>query len=198
MEDNHNILREYVRRRAEKQHATDDKIIIGGKPYDLERVQLFDGKISVLMPEIFSPMDEQVAVLKYPSDFRPKAIYAIDDGTAAITFSLTNTELTRNDMPAALAGCRSTTKKLHPAFTFYEYEADGEIGWFDYRSYAMDCDIYNVFFATSIDNTLLVGSFSCPYDERDAYKRSAKRIIASVREELPGDGQSYDVLEGAE
>ena len=86
----------------------------------------------------------------------------------------------------------------HPSFTFYEYEADGEPGWFDYRSYAMDGDIYNVLFVTSIDNKLLIGSFSCPYDERDAYERPAKRIIASVREEQSGDGQSNDVLEGVE
>lgn len=77
---------------------------------------------------------------------------------------------------------------MNPANTFYNIKTEEKAAWFDFRSYALDGKLYNIIFAVNINNKLLLGSFSCPFDKKNSYELFAKRVILSIvpaEEEVP-------------
>ena len=181
MADNE-LLKEIALKRQLDSIANCSTLTVPGIEYVFADILLFGDAVSVSLPAAFQPMGEESAALKYPSVHRPEAIYSCDEGAVAITFDLSDAEASPEDIPVTLLGLRSSIKRLHPANTFFEHEVEENTGWFDYRSYAIDGDLYNILFISVIGGKLLLGSFSCPYESRHPYAPFAHKIIASVRE----------------
>lgn len=49
-----------------------DGVYIREELLEFEKVELFDGKISIMIPKTFIDMPEKLAKLKYPSSYRRK------------------------------------------------------------------------------------------------------------------------------
>ena len=54
--------------------------------------------------------------------------------------------------------------------------------WYSYKSFALDGQLYNIVFISSVYETLMSGLFNCPYEEREWWEPVALQMIAAIRE----------------
>jgi len=56
------------------------------------------------------------------------------------------------------------------------------LGWFEFKSYGLDKNVYNLMFITRIDGKMLHGGFNCDYDDTLEWRDAAHQMIASIRD----------------
>lgn len=181
---NSDIFEQIMAQKRERSVLTDKTISISDKIYSFVPVLLFEGTIIASLPEDFSLMKEDWIVEKYPSANRTQVTYINVNGTIDIGLDLLENaqeEFTETDRTRVLLGMSASIKKLNPAYTFYAMKSEGSASWFGYRSYALDGDLYNIMFAVSAENTLVIGNFCCDFNIKDEYDLFAKRIILSIK-----------------
>jgi len=59
-------------------------------------------------------------------------------------------------------------------------EKDVIIHRFDFQSYGIDDEAYNIMYLASTGNSLIQGTFSCLYRDRIEWKRAALEVIKTV------------------
>lgn len=177
---NSDMFKKIMLKRQEEKLLYDKQVLINEDAYNFRELLLFDNTVRLGLPEEFEIMSEQWAIAKYPYTNRPEIIYSNPNGEITVTFDLTETEVTDQDLPNFILGMRSSIKKLNPSNTFYDIKTKERAAWFDFRSYAIDGKLYNIIFAVNVNSRLLLGSFSCPFQQKSNYELFAERIILSI------------------
>lgn len=143
----------------------------------LERVcfayrALFDGAVSMLLPDYFVQMPESLARLRYPSEHRPQLILTGRDPTENIGVSC----IARNgrDLQQSLAIMRASIRQAAPETVFYEIgkitAKNCEGHWFEYKSFTINDEAYNLQFLLGSEQTILLGVFNCSIRYFDEWK----------------------------
>lgn len=147
-----------------------------------KETQILSDKVSVMLPEGFVEMPQRIAKIKYPSEQRPQVIMTSDDGTVNFTFSLYDTEFNERQIEDALGQFKAVIRKVNPAFVFYDFvvEPDKALGWFDFKSYGLDEQIYNVMYLLPVEGKLMHGIFNCLYRDILEWKEAVHQIMMSV------------------
>ena len=113
------------------------------------------------------------------------------DGTVNFTFSLFEAGLEEQQIEDALGQFKSVIRKVNPAFVFYDLavEKDKALGWFDFKSYGFDEQIYNVMYITPIEGKLMHGIFNCLYRDILEGKEPVHQIMMSVTDLTQREGR---------
>ncbi len=147
-----------------------------------EETQVLNDKVSIILPEGFVDMPSEIARIKYPSEQRPQVIRTSEDGTVNFTFSLYEVEFNEKQIEDALGQFKAVIRKVNPAFIFYDFviEKDKALGWFDFKSYGLDEQIYNVMYIIPVEGKLMHGIFNCLYRDILEWKEPVHQIMMSV------------------
>lgn len=163
----------------------DEKVKIGNRYYEFEDCVFFDEKIKVRIPKDFEDMDQKSREIKYPSVFRPEVIKTDKTGSINITFNKIDQELEEDMVEELTKGMKSIIKNMNPSNVFYSEgikEVYGKnIGYFEFKSTAIDEFIYNIMFFFEFEKKVLMGSFSCRYVEYQDWKEIAMQIIQNIK-----------------
>ena len=156
-----------------------------------EEVHVLQDKAAIMLPEGFVDMPPEMARIKYPSEQRPQEIRMNGDGTVNFTFSLFEAGLEEQQIEDALGQFNSVIRKVNPAFVFYDLavEKDKALGWFDFKSYGFDEQIYNVMYITPIEGKLMHGIFNCLYRDILEWKEPVHQIMMSVTDLTQREGR---------
>ncbi|SNS15304.1 hypothetical protein SAMN05446037_100514 [Anaerovirgula multivorans] len=159
---------------------------IGEEKFEFEDVEFFDGKMTMRIPEVFTDMPLEMAKMKYPSEQRPQSIKTNEDGSVNITLSLFDEAIEKDQIKECRNGFRSIIKRMNPSTLFFDNEImdmeDTKIGYFDYRSPALDDNLYNIMFVRAIDSKLLMGTFNCIFKDMEEWKPVALQMILSIKD----------------
>ena len=113
--------------------------------------------------------------LKYPSENRPEIIKCNEKGNICITLKIIDSPLDEEHVEKLKDEMKVIIKKTNPANVFYEdgvLEVDSKnIGFFEFKSYAIDDSLYNIMFFLEFEGKTLMGTFSCPYEECQGMER---------------------------
>lgn len=181
--------------REKRERNLSNEVIIDGVAYTFARRTLFDETMSVVLPDSFRNMNPEAAKLKYPSEQRPQIILCNTDGSISMAFNLTGMAVTKEEIPELAEKMRAAVKRTNPASVFdkqeaFETESGLQAGTFDYVSYALDADIYNLFFALNLGETLLIGTFNCLAESGKEWNPLIMQMIQSIRmEPVTTDGE---------
>lgn len=161
-------------------------VYVGDDLIKFTEYRLFDSRMCILLPDHFSDMDSENARKKYPSEQRPQIIKTNQSGTVNFTFSLIEEEVRPEQLNGLRDGFHKAIKRLQPADIFLD---QGEVpaydrfcSWMDFRSYALDNDIYNLMFLCIIGGQLLLGMFNCPLREWMDWKEVLTQIMMSLKD----------------
>ena len=172
-----------------------NEVNICGVLYTFASKELFEGAFSIAMPESFVEMPSETAAEKYPSVDRPQLIFSNEDGTINLTFSYTEYAIQPDEVENSIKGFKLVIKRMFPANTFYDLKCEplneAKLGYFDYRSYALDDDLYNIIFATGIDGRLLIGTFSCLFTHKKYWQPLAQQMMQSILD-LRKDSKAHE------
>ena len=76
-------------------------------------------------------------------------------------------------------------KRLNPAFVFYESGVDKRhvtVGWFEFKSYGLDTDVYNLMFVSRIGGKMLHGIFNCDYEDVLEWREPAQIYLDRIKQ----------------
>ena len=137
-----------------------------------------------MLPENFVPMLPEIAEVKYFSGKRPDEIYTSLD--MSVNFTFTDLGISGNDQDTRLATglIKQIIKNANPSYEFFEENEDVEkdviIHRFDFQSYGIDDEAYNIMYIACTGNNLVQGTFSCMYKDRKEWERAALEVIKTV------------------
>jgi hypothetical protein len=160
---------------------------IGGQRVEFADVNFFDGKMAMRLPKEFTDMPLNFAKIKYPAEQRPQIIKTNGDGSINVTLSLYQEKLKKEDVPDCISGLKMVIERMNPANIFFELkteqsEALTTVGYFDYKSNAIDSDLYNIMFVTPIAGNIMLGTFNCRLSDRENWQIIALQMILSTRD----------------
>lgn len=176
-------LRAKYREKETEYLPVEEKIMIKGKAVALNREILFEGKCSILLPEIMVDMDCINRETRYRSLNRPQIIKTDYKSGATITFSL----LPMSDATVSeqMEDIRGGMMKIWRQNVFYdqgEILADGTlVVWMDFRAYCIDGHLYTLLFIFQVDNQTVLGNFHCSFPQYDRWKSVVIRLLTTIR-----------------
>lgn len=159
-------------------------VYIGDEIIHFEEMMLFDKKVKIMLPDTFVDMPSSIIKLKYPSEQRPQIIKTSLDTTVNFTFSLFNQKFETSQVRHGIEQCREIIRKVNPAFLYYDLVVEDEksIGWFDFKSYGLDEQIYNVMYVTPVEGKMLHGIFNCRYRDVMDWKHVVHQVLMSIED----------------
>ena len=163
------------------------EIILRGKKIALNREILFEGKCSILLPEIMVDMDYPNRVIRYRNSNRPQIIKTDYKSGATMTFSLLPmTEMIEaKSISEQMKIIRSDIMKVWKQNVFYdqgEISEDGEpIVWMDFRAYCMDGSLYTILFMFQVEEQIVLGNFHCSFPQYDIWKSVVIKLLTTVQ-----------------
>ena len=164
--------------------SIDDGLYINNELIRFNKTLLFNNRVSVMLPENFVSMLPEIVEVKYFSGRRPDEIYTSLD--MSVNFTFTDLGISGNDEDTRLAAglIKQIIRNANPGYEFFEENEDIEkeviINRFDFKSYGIDDEAYNIMYLASTGNSLIQGTFNCLYRDRIEWKRAALEVIKTV------------------
>jgi hypothetical protein len=176
-----------------QQSIFDGQVKIGGQTYEFKERSFYDNRVLLCVPEDVIEMPLKQRELKYPSAQRPEIILT-DEATGSINIMLNRIDspLAEEQVKELKDGMKSILKKVNPSNIFFtdgvEKINDKNIGYFEFKSSAMDSFIYNLMFFFELSGKTVMGTFCCKYDEYEAWREIAFQMMKSVKVLKPDKG----------
>lgn len=175
------------RRKARKQQfsSLNTGMYINNELITFSEVSLFNNQVTIMLPESFVDLPSGLAKIKYPSDQRPQIIKSSMDTTTNFAFNLFNTFIKESQIVDATTQFKDIIARVNPAYVFYHFKIEENpkiIGWFDFKSYSVDANVYNLVYLTVVRNKLLHGMFSCLYKDALEWQDVLPQIMQTVKE----------------
>lgn len=178
------ILEYRKRARKEKYCSLETGMYIKDELVQFERITLFQDKMSIMMPVSFVDLPSNLAKIKYISEQRPQIIKTSLDTTVNIGFSMPDLEVYPEHIEELCKQTKSALKQVNPAIVFYEGQVEGDLplGWFEFKSYGIDGNVYNLMFMTVINKKLLHGIFNCNYNDLLEWRDAARQMMRTIKD----------------
>ncbi len=173
-------------RHRNRKISLEDGVYIKGEFIEFEEVKLFDDKMAITLPKTFIDMPRRIAQIKYPSNQRPQIIKTDLLGATNFAFNLFEQPVKKEQLKEVATTFKQMIKKVHPANIFYEEKTecigDMSVCWFDFKGYAIDTQVYYIYFVSVIDGKLLHGIFNCMIEDLVEYKEVAFLVMRSIQD----------------
>lgn len=170
--------------KKERYSTLDTGLFINSEKVEFHRVKLFNENMSIMLPTTFVTMPPDMAKFKYPAEARPHIIKTSLDSTVNLGFSWIKQPIRPDEVSFVVKQCKEALKALHPANIFFDMQTiaqeDRILAWIDYKGYAIDHQLYNILFITSIGGNMLNGFFNCKFSDSDEWRAGAFQMIASI------------------
>jgi hypothetical protein len=159
-------------------------VSVVGDPDLLERT-LLGGRLSILVPNSFTQMSEEMLRVKYPSERRPTIVLTNPEGSVNVAVNHTSNALPPSQLRQAHTAMETTFRNLYPSAEWNRSEIVTLKGrsYFvlDLRTPAIDTEVRNIMAGTSLDDRFLIITFNCTHELEPQWAGIGKRIIESVR-----------------
>lgn len=175
--------------RKEKYDSLDTGMYVNNELVTFSEIKLFNNAFAITLPDFLVDMPLSIAKIKYPSEQRPQIIKTSMDTTVNFSFNLFNMVTNDEQITDATKQFKNVIARVNPAYVFYHFKIEEEpkkIGWFDFKSYCIDENVYNLVYLTVIRSKLLHGMFSCLYKDALEWQDVLPQIMKSIREDEIG------------
>jgi hypothetical protein len=151
----------------------------------LEPRVILNNKVELLMPSDFGIMSEDMLMTKYPSGNRPTLVYSNDDGTVNLAVNHTMNRMTLDQLEEAKGVFVGQFEQMYPSAKWYQKEIT-QINGRDFVvleliTPAVDSQIYNLMFITSLEDRMLMFSFNCTKSQMGEWQSQGQQIMKSVK-----------------
>lgn len=162
------------------------RVLVDGKNIIFREREVIKGKLWIWMPDEFGPLSKDLARLKYPNENRPDVIYTNKETTVNVTFSHKREKLKEGEEEEIRNYMKEIVKRVQTSSEMIEEgtvktEEGCFLAWFDFVTPAIDTDIYNLMFFSSLGGRLLIGSCNCLDADREDWKVFFMQMLGTVR-----------------
>ena len=151
----------------------------------LQPKTIINEKLTLLVPQEFSIMDDETLSLKYPSERRPTLVYTNESGSINVAINHTKDRMPQSEIGTFHKQMDGMFRNLYPSATWFEsgvIEINGR-EWLtlNLRTPAIDTEIRNIIVATSVEGRMLLVSFNVTKEQEDEWLEPAEAIVQSLR-----------------
>jgi hypothetical protein len=176
------IIRARVAAQAKRRHTIENEVAIDGVKYAFARREFAYG-FSMVVPEAFEELTEDVANRMFLRSDRPKAILCNRDYTVCLAFS--SADLREENLETRITGFRKYTKRLNPSYVFFSHDLlelphDLTVGYYDYRQIALDEDLYYITFDFDLLDKEVLGWLICPVSVQEKWEPLMWQMIKTI------------------
>jgi hypothetical protein len=136
------------------------------------------------VPVYFEKIPEAIAKLKYPNENRPEYIYSNSDYSINITFKCFDVQVSNDELTEIRDSFKNTMQMMNKTS-----ESLGEdtiealnltIPYFETKTAAFDCELYNLIFLIIVQQKLVAGTFNCMLGDKEDWEKVAKAMIKTI------------------
>lgn len=157
-------------------------IMINKENYCFEQKRILNSKVSFFLPTGFFLMGEEAIKEKYPSLQRPNIILTNYDKSINFTFSIITDR--KQDIFFTKQAIKQAIKAVYPSNLFYEdgifEHQNSRVCYFDFKSFSLDGQIYNMMFIFLLDEQVVIGNFNCRFEFYEEWRPILIKIIESI------------------
>ncbi|WP_458121850.1 hypothetical protein [Paenibacillus sp. Z6-24] len=155
-----------------------------GQEYTFEQRSFFGDQLHLHVPSSFVPMSREMQRVKYPYEDRPAVILTNARGEVDITLQHVDQPLQDDWVQELTAGMKQMIKNMQPTNVFYEEKTesiDGKtIGYFDFKSPALDQPAYRLQFFLELGGETVIGGFTCPYKSYQEWRSLVIQMLHTI------------------
>ncbi len=160
-------------------------VFIDGRNMEFHEREIIKKQLWIWLPDEFDLLSQEMARLKYPAENRPDIIYTSQDTTVNISFSRKTAWMESGEEEKIRDSVEQMMLRLYPSASIIDKQTvlsdKKRLAWFDFVTPALDMDIYNLMFFTSLQGKLLMGSCNCLSGDQNDWKNVFLQMLASVR-----------------
>lgn len=151
-----------------------------------KRVYLEEIGVTITLPINFVTMPDSIKKVKYPVESRPSLVKTSLDTGVNFTFTRVFQRLGEKQLSLASKQMRMIIQRIDPANIFFEEGQEVTdfyypICWFDYKSYALDDQIYNFMYLMLLSEEIILhGCFNCKFDDGEEWKQIVSQVIKTI------------------
>ena len=146
----------------------------------MDRKDVPELKLSIEVPQGLTPMSEEMAKIKYPSENRPQVIYGDEKGKASLGITAGRNPLPADKLDVFKDMMLKMLESLKPQAE--AVTVDGHKGWLlTFRSQTPDSEILNMMLITSQDEKAVQMTFNMTTDLIEQYQEAAKASLLSLK-----------------
>lgn len=168
-----------------------DGMFLERRILEFEPVEIIKKKFRMMVPCDFVTMPPQMVRKKYPYSNSSLVVKTSLDLSVNLCFSLQNYQV--KSLARYAQESMSVLFRINPAYKLETFSNIGtRLAWFDFKSIALDGQLYNIQFFTHIGKELLLGNFSCRKNAEEDWKSAAEQMICSI-EDLTNNAQTREI-----
>ncbi|UHA74781.1 hypothetical protein [Paenibacillus sp. 481] len=158
---------------------------VGNQYIEFAPQLFFKDTLSVYIPTEFEDMPEHLRKLKYPYEQRPQIIKSDGSGSINFTFNWIDQDLQEQWVKQMTDGMKSIIQKANPSNVFFsegiEVVDNKQIGFFDFKSPALDGFIYHVMYFFELEGKTIMGTFNCLYIDHKQWRDFAFQVMRTIK-----------------
>lgn len=143
-----------------------------------------NGRVIFATPKSFGPMPKEIIEIKYPHSKRPTEVLSDSTGGVSLAFNYTKSRI----LPKQIKNARpSMSKMFHNLYPSAKWMRDEVVTLkgrrfmvFELITPAMDTQIHNIMYGTSVDNRLLLVAFNTTVEQSGEWLPIGKMIMESI------------------
>jgi len=162
--------------------SKENEIVLKGRTGSpkLINATALDEKVLFSKPVNFSPMSKKMVGLKYPYSNQPNEVLSDSTGSVSLAFSYTTNKVETGDFEVL----RTVFEKTYSTAQWIRSEISDQNGStfivLEFISTAIDTQIHNIIYATSVKGRMLIISFNTTLDKVDKWLPVGKKIMSSI------------------
>lgn len=150
----------------------------------LKPMKVIDGRLSLLIPDGFTVMTDDLLRVKYPTDNRPTLVYTNENGSVNVAINHTQNRMAMSQLDEARQAMEAAFQKVHPTAKWYE-KGPKTINGRDWQTLnlettAIDTQIRNMMVFTSSDNRMLMTSVNITKELEGQWLKAGEAIVESL------------------
>lgn len=142
---------------------------------------ILDGQATMVLPDGFIKMPQEMLEKKYPAAQRPKEAWygESENGKVSIAFSVTGNAISEAQIPEFAELMKKQMKAFSPSLS--DVTVNGKkMSRLEITTPAADGKIFNVMQFSSLDGKLLISTFSTTEDLKDKYSQAGKDALSTL------------------
>ncbi|ATF50829.1 hypothetical protein HV164_18545 [Citrobacter freundii] len=146
----------------------------------MQRQNIPQLNLSIEIPQTLTPMSDEMAKIKYPSENRPQVIYGDERGKASLGMTAGRSALPASQLDQAKDAMLKMLTNFKPQAE--AVTVDGHKAWLiTFRSQAPDTEILNMMLVTSEKDKAVQVAFNMTKDLVEQYQDVAKASLMSLK-----------------
>ena len=152
---------------------------------EVAELKALNDKVSLQVPNSFSPMSKEILEAKYPASRRPTEVLSDSTGGVSIAFNHTKNRMTPDQIDERHKSISKMFHNLYPSAKWLRDETITQNGRkfmvLELVTPAIDTKIHNIMYGTSLDGRFLLVAFNTTEEQAEEWLPVGKQIMKSIK-----------------